>query len=282
MVGRVLAAAAVLLAAGCAGGSDERLTLPPGELFAVSTTITPKTGGFGDTLTAGIRILMDRDRVDPESVKVLYRFRPYRDRTRVERVDAGNLTALLYTIELQCLTLYCVPPEGGLVNSWGARITSGVGPVQDVLFPESTIVSRTGEDRFTPENTGESPEQWPPRWRAAVALPEPSYRLAPATLAWILGLVGGGLLAGAALAGWTLARRGRLLRAPVVSPLERALELLRRARTPEERRRALEALALALEDERELAEPARELAWSERQPSQAAVDELASLAEAPR
>ncbi|MDQ3066168.1 MAG: hypothetical protein M3R12_03295, partial [Actinomycetota bacterium] len=223
---RTLAIALVVLAAGCAAGSEERLSLPPGETFAVTTTLSPQTSAFGDTLTAGIRILMDRDRVDPEVVKVLYGFRPYRDRATIERVDSGNLTALLYTIKLECLTLFCVPPEGGFTSpGWGARITSGVGSVRDVTFPEITVVSRMQQQEFEPENTGENPDQWPPSWRAAVSLPDPSFRVSPTPLAWILGVLGALLVAGSAAAAWLLLRRGRLLREPAVSPLERALEL---------------------------------------------------------
>ena len=292
MVARVAAALAVLVAAGCAGGSDTRLSLPPGDTFAITATMTPKTGAFGDSLTAGIRILMDRKRVDPESVKVSYGFRPYRDRTTIERVDSGNLTALLYRIELECLTLFCVPPEGGFnsTGQWGARITSGVGPVQDLVFPGVLIVSRMSPvTGFEPENTGEA-EEWPPKWRADVTLPAPSFAASPTALAWTLGGLGALLLGGAAFAGWSLLRRGHLFRAPAVVPLERALALLRNARTAEQRRAALEALALVLDAEIDpdtanaagLAQPARALAWSPAAPSEAEAAELATLAEGSR
>jgi hypothetical protein len=66
------------------------------------------------------------------------------------------------------------------------------------------------------------------------------------------------------------------VRERVVPPLDRALELLRQARTDEERRAALEALALALDPD--LADPARALAWSERTPSEEDAQELAALA----
>jgi len=283
-----LAAVALVaaLAAGCGGASETRLSLPPGETFAVSTTLTPRTGAFGDKLTAGIRILMDRDRVDPETVKVSYGFRPYRDRATIERVDSGNLTALLYRIELECLTLFCVPPEGGFSseNQWGARITSGTGPVKYLVFPGATIVSRMPPVRdFVPENTGE-PEEWPPKWRAAVTLPDPSYSASPKLLAWILGGLGFLLVALSVAGTWSLLRRGQLFRAADVPALERALELLRNARTEEERRAALEALALALDTDVDtgLAQPARELAWSPATPSAEKAAELASIAEGAR
>ena len=84
-----------------------------------------------------------------------------------------------------------------------------------------------------------------------MALPEPEYRVRPALLAWGVGIAGALLLAGSAAAGLLLLRRGRLLREREVSPLDRALALLRAARTDEERRAALEALALALDGDGE-------------------------------
>ena len=279
---RTLAALLVFAAAGCTGGSDDaKLSLPPGELFAVSASVTPQKSLFGDPVTARLRILFDRNRVAPESVQVLYGFRPYRDRTTLERVDSGNLTTLLYTIELDCLTLSCVPPEGDFTSSWGARITSGVGPVRDISLPEITVGSRIPPDsEFLPENAGEEARDWPPKWRATVSLPEPSYRLSPALLTWLLGGLGALLLGGSAAAGLFLLRRGRLVRDREIAALDRALELLRRARTDEERRAALEALALALDTELDpqLAEPARALAWSESRPSETAAEKLADLA----
>jgi hypothetical protein len=280
-VRRALAALLVLVATGCAGGSDETtLSLPPGELFAVSSSVTPQKSLFGDPVTVRLRILFDRNRVTPEAVKTRYGFRPFRDRTTFERVDSGNLTALLYTIELQCLTLACVPPEGDFTSSWGARITSGIGPVQDISLPGVTVGSRIPpESEFLPENTGET-DDWPPKWRATVSLPEPSYRLSPVLLTWLLGGFGAVLVVGSAASGVLLLRRGRLVRDREIAALDRALELLRRAQSDEERRAALEALALALDTELDpdLAHPARALAWSESQPTVSAAEELAELA----
>jgi hypothetical protein len=281
VVARALAVALVVLAAGCAGGSEERLSLPPGQSFAASTSLTPLTSSFGDEFTATVRVLLDRDRIDPDSIRVLAYFSPFRDRTTIERIDSGNLTALVYTIKLLCLTISCVPPEGeaNYTVKWGARITSDHGPVVDVLFPEARIIQRTAVREFTPENAGDV-ETWPPPWRASVSVPEPGYRVSPTRLAWALGILGALLLAGSAAAAWRLLSRGRLFREPAVSPLDRALSLLRDARTDEERRAALEALALALDTELdpELAEPARALAWSQSAPSDSKVEELATLA----
>jgi hypothetical protein len=275
---RLLALGLVVLAAGCGGGSDPQLALPPGAAFTATGTMTPRTIAFGDQITARLRILVDNEKIDPNRLRVLARFSPWRDRTTVERIDHGRVTALIYTITLDCLTISCVPPEReSRADFDDVRIVSDVGPVQTVEWPEVSVVTRVPPvDPFLPENTGEEVQQWPPAWRAAVAVPDTSYRISPGLLTWLLAGLGLLLIVGSAVAAFLLLRRGRLVRARVVPPLERALELLRNARTAEERRAALEALALALEPE--LADPARALAWSERTPSEAAAEELAELA----
>lgn len=258
--------------------------MPPDRSFAVATTISPRTAAFGDPLTARVRVLLDRNKIDVGSMRLLTRFSPWRDITTIERVDAGNLTALTYTIELQCLTLSCVAFERESQQRFGATITALGGRVYDLLWPEVTIVTRVPPQGAVPENTGEEAEDWPPRWRAAVSLPEPSYRVSPALLTWMLAGLGLLLIGASAAAGWRMWRRGRLGGAHEISALDRALALLQGAHSDEERRGALEALALALDGERdqELAEPARALAWSKRRPSETQAEELAELAKGTR
>jgi hypothetical protein len=279
VVARVLAAAAlVVLLAGCGGGDDPGLTLPPGESFTATGTMTPRTVAFGDQITARLRILVDNTKTDPAKLRVLARFSPWRDRTTIERVDDGDVTALVYTIKLDCLTVSCVPADRESRAAFApTRIFTEVG-VKEVEWPEVGQITRVPpRDPFAPpENTGEELEQWPPAWRAAIDVPEPSYRASPGLLAWVLGGLGALLIAASAAAAVFLLRRGRLVRTRVEPPLDRALALLRSARSDEERRAALEALALALDPE--LADPARALAWSERIPSEADAEELATLA----
>jgi hypothetical protein len=275
----------VVLAAGCAGGSEgERLTLPQGESFVVRTSISPLTSAFGDPVTAHVRILLDRREVDPDRIRMLSFFRPWTDRTSVARVDQGNLTSLDYTIRLFCLTLSCTSPDQREISyGFGGRIVFDTGPVREFVFPDVTVVTRVPPRTQPAENTGEV-DQWPPPWRAAVALPDATYRASPRLLTWVLGGLGALLVAASATAGVLLLRRGRLLREHSVPQLERALELLRSAGTPGERRAALEAVAVALERERDstLAEPARALAWSEGSPSETEAAELAALAQEAR
>lgn len=272
----------VVLAAGCSGGSEgDELTLPKGESFVLRTAIAPLTSAFGDPVTAHLRILLDRREVDPDRIRMLAFFRPWTDRTSVVRIDQGNLTSLHYTIRLFCLTLSCTSSdERETTYGFGGRVVFDTGPVREFTWPEVTVATRVPPRTQPDENTGEV-EQWPPAWRAAVSLPDPEYRASPGLLAWVLGGLGALLVASSATAGALLLRRGRLLRERSVPQLERALELLRNARSPGERRTALEAVAVALELERgsALAEPARALAWSAGSPSETEAAKLAALAE---
>ena len=113
-------------------------------------------------------------------------------------------------------------------------------------------------------------------WRAdVVSLPAVSYRASPSLILFLL-LAGAGVLAiaGAALAYSALPRRRQAPEpAPVVperelTPLERALALLDDHLPGDERRRALERVAQLLDEQNgELAQAARTLAWSNGLPA---------------
>jgi len=117
---------------------------------------------------------------------------------------------------------------------------------------------------------------------ASVEPPEPTYRIAPRVFAGIaLGLAFLVALFPLALV-WRLAHgrwRGARRRRPL-SPLERALALVdwtsRRQDGDEDRRKALEALAVVLEEQgvRPLAETARAAAWDEDPPPRGRAGEL--------
>ena len=281
MVARVAATCLIALAAGCAGGAGEEVSLPPGQSLAVATSLAPRTAAFGDPVTARLRILVDRDRIDPASIRVLMGFEPWQHRTTIDRLDVGDITALTYTSQLQCLTVACVTFEREYRLAFQpARISSGRGRVSEAQWPSLAVATRVPQPELVPENTGEEVQSWPPRWRATVSVPEPSYRLSPTLWAWVLGGLGALFVGASLVAGLLLLRRGRSIRERDVSALDRALELLRRAGTDEERRAALEALALALDTAVDpgLARPARALAWSEPRPSVSAAQELAELA----
>ena len=178
MVARVAAACVIVLAAGCAGGADEEVSLPPGQALAVATSIAPRTAAFGDPVTARLRILVDRSRIDPASIRVLMGFEPWQHRTTIDRLDVGDITALTYTSHLQCLTFACVTFEREYrLGFQPARISSGRGRVSEAQWPSLSVATRMPQRELLPDNTGEEVRGWPPQWRATVSVPEPSYRL---------------------------------------------------------------------------------------------------------
>jgi hypothetical protein len=268
---RRLAALALALAAlpGCAAERDTA-RLAGGEPLAVTLELTPRTTSFGDPVTATIGVLYDPARVDPASLRIRTSFRPWRATQTVERAERNGLSLLRYTFRLTCLTGPCTSDERQVRYlfpdaelAWRERREK---KLQLLPWPELEVATRLPRTYVAPEPG----DATPPPWRAAAVVPEPSYRVEPRRLrAGLLAL--GVLLVGAsALLSVAALRAPRAPRA--VPPLDLALAQLERARTPAERRAALEAVAAELHPA--LAVAARELAWSEVEPSVPAAQEL--------
>jgi hypothetical protein len=289
----LLAGVAFLLLAPVAAAQEE--PLPGGRGLVATTSVSPTTHLFGDPIVARFDIVLDPEQFDPERLDVRLRFAPYEPVDRVEetRRDVGKLVHLRWEATLRCLHIGCIAPrfqttlsdrEEGRAERHAIRLppadilyeeNSGSAPVVLLSkgFPVVEVVSRLN----TAHAQGLDPDARPGSEGAFVASLEPparTYRARPALLA---GLVLGAalllalvpaLLAGRALrARWRAARRQRPL-----SPLERALVLVdwsARRDDAEDRRKALEALAVVLEhdDVGQLAGATRELAWAERSPA---------------
>ena len=150
-----------------------------------------------------------------------------------------------------------------------------VGPIK-AEWPGVEISSRINESELNAF-----------RYRATLTLlPKPTYRIAPNALAVTSFALAGLLLLLAGAFAFRIARRAWARRSPELElpPVERALVLLHWTRDGEDRRRALELLAEALDDEesRELARAARKLAWSDQPPSREQAEELARRIEEAR
>lgn len=257
------------------------------------SVIFPRILLFGDTVHAQVDFVLDPKRVDPDSVRLAAAFSPWAVVGEPERVqrDGGSLTHLTTTYVLRCLTSPCVPPgQTSQVEFDPARATYAAPGVDEarkslrVNWPVITVYSRFSAASFTGRAELATP------WRADVlAMPAVSYRSAPGLVLALL--VGGGLLL--AIAGIALVYVAWPRRAPapppepaappppLLSPLQQALQLLEdgaRADGAEDRRRALELVAEVLDEsggDRDLAESARVLAWSEDAPE---VEETTGLA----
>ncbi len=287
------AGALVLLLAAERGGDGEPQAVERSRQAIVANgVLTPGTVLFGDTVRARVDVLLDRARVDPDSVRVAAHFSPWEVVGEPERVrrDAGSTTSMQTTFVLRCLTSPCVPPRQTAPLEFDpARVTyRGLAGADErresirVDWPVLTVYSRFAAASF------EGPAGAATPWRADLqTMPGVSYRVAPGVA--LVGLLAAALLlaaAGVALAYRAWPRRApapppepEIPPAPPLSPLEQALVLLEdtaRADGAEDRRRALELVAEELaERDADIARSARVLAWSEEAP---ASDETSGLA----
>jgi hypothetical protein len=298
-VRRLAVLAAVALVAGC-GGGDDGPAPPPGKSLATQRALTPTAHLFADPVEARLDVIVDRERLDPDRVRLRVDFLPYRmvDGLRRSRDDYPRFTRLRFEATLRCLTVACIPQRLGSIlgdqEGRGERRTFRFDPAR-VLY-DDPATGRTRNLRRV---------WWPPLdsiSRLATVNPELRF-LAPgaeleATLApvrepdstvppWLLAAA---LLAAAAaalslpavrVARWHRARRPQQEPVSPLSALERALLQVERARDDEARRDALEALALELDGDGGAphARDARRLAWSPERPEP---DEAARLLAAVR
>ena len=290
----VVTTLAVILFALDRGRDGESIpTLDDEPAIDARATLSPSDVLFGDTVRAMVEVTLDRNRVDPDSVRVQADFTPWQPVADAERLrrDGKTTTYLRLTYVLRCVVASCISTDTTAVQDFTqAQVTYTVregtassrrGSVK-VLWPQLTVGSRYSSS--VTQGSGASA----PQLRAdLLSLPAVTYRVRPGVLLALL-LAGSGVLAiaGGALVYLALPRRawpGPNADVPpeqVLTPLERALVLLQdpaRANGAADQRRALELVAAALVErgDMELAQAARALAWSEPVPG---VEETAGLA----
>ena len=252
--------------------------------------VTPRTHLFGDTLTARIDIVVDRDAVAPELPRVVRSFAPYAvERVTSARRDAGRFSQLRYTYRLRCLREACLSTSGrARVRFEPVRVlyrsAAGEARVVRATWPPVELYSRLAsvpkeEQSSQSSSRFNTPVMAP--WRADLtALPPVSNRSSPTFIIALL-LLAAGLLVVPACVLVYLALPWRaspsweswLAQLP---PIERALAVLERARTQGDgtaRRRALERLGMELRvrGADELAREALELAWTKATPTSEAI-----------
>ena len=143
----IVAALAVVLVSSFASGGravgDVRsrsrhrsgLGRPPGgglraDGIAAQGTLDPRITLFGDTIVAHVDVLLDRQRVDPASVRVGTEFLPWEivgQPTRVRR-DSGTDTHLRTTFALRCTGSPCIPPNQSAALEFDAARVSYAKP----------------------------------------------------------------------------------------------------------------------------------------------------------
>jgi hypothetical protein len=266
------------------GGSDAPATPLAG------TRVEPATALFGDVLTARVSLLLDPDRVDPRTLRVDASFRPYRviAARRQAHDGGGRAERVDYTFRLSCLTMACLGAmerelRGGRVRVTPIRFTPAHvvarttdGRPVDLRVRWSRVVVRS---RLTPAEIAAGEVRRPP-----VRPPPVTYSISPHVLGGLLlGLAALLILTGVYLVATGLVSdarlAGRLRRRRQLTPLERALALVRDAAEngdAEAGRKALERLAAELRRSGDVdrAAAAGRIAWSEERPSRESVRSL--------
>jgi hypothetical protein len=284
LAGAAVIAAVVLLARAVADGGSGGSALPGRVPIAVTGTIEPTVAFFGDPISARLDIAVDHHKVDPDRVRIATDFRPFeRLGTQRTRRDAGRITYIRQTYRLRCLSAQClqllpsIAAAAGGARPSGRRATllrparvfvTGSSAVSPLLIQWPTV------ETLTRVNQTESQLQTF-FYHSTLTPPDPSYALAPRTLLGTLVLavlVAFAIPVALLLRRLEERRRARLPQPkPELPPLERALRLLEwanRQSDGEDRRRALELVALELlrGGEEHLGTAARELAWSPPNP----------------
>lgn len=256
----------------------------PAEEAAASTSLAPLAGLFGDAVRAEIDVVVDPERVDPESVLVSVDFGPLEGPALVvpDRFEAGRSMHVRFRYALLCLREDCRPRSGkhevrlapAVVRY---RLVDGTTATLRAEWPAPVVIA----SRLTAEGSSR------PVWRIHEQPPPVSYRVRP-TLAAAAGFSIAALLAlGAvvviAFEVLAFARRRRSDPLAGLTPLERALALLARAVADggtARQRRALDRLARELRrvGDDDLAADARRLAWSRARPESGRVAHLAAAA----
>jgi hypothetical protein len=288
----VVTTLAIIAIAGLGGEDNSAVQAVRGQAAVTAKTdVTPRTHLFGDTLTARLDLVVDRDAVGPELPRVVRSFAPYAvERVTTARRDAGRFSQLRYSYRLRCLREACLSTSGRARVRFKPvqilyRSAAGESRVVRASWPPVELYSRLASVPKEEQSSSQSSSRFNTPvmapWRADLtALPPVSDRWSP-TLIIALLLLGAGLLVLPACVLIYLALPWRaspsweswLAQLP---PIERALAVLERARTQGDgtaRRRALERLGMELRARGadELAHEALELAWTEATPSSEAI-----------
>ena len=168
--------------------------------------LTPDVHLFGEPVVAHVDIIVDREQIDPDAVRVTADFKPYESvgETTVEQEEIGQFTYLRYTTTLRCLREDCIP------RTLTGDVTISQTP-ELPLFPENqqrdekrkyefpaALVTAEGE----PKDRALGRVVWPPlrsvsriNWydssvvgqgfpfiSTVTPVPEPSYRISPTVL----------------------------------------------------------------------------------------------------
>ena len=148
VAGAAAAAAVLVVLAVVLRAGDERRRAQPIQIEA-HTRITPDAHLFGDRIRAELDVVLDASRVDPDSVRVLTEFPPYRilGGGPQSRTSANGIVRIRFAYSLLCLALDCLPGEGAKrfgFNPAEVRYRGPQGTIQTLRaeWPSVSIMTR--------------------------------------------------------------------------------------------------------------------------------------------
>ena len=248
--------------------------------FAARTSISPRSQLFGVPVVARLELLVDREVLDPDRVRVTPKFEPFTQSglPRRTREDFDRMSRISLEFPLECLATRCVPETLTQDFDLSDMVVRHAGqPIGIVTWPRVTIASRVGDFAQSAE-AGRGPAQQQAidlPWRATLRVRPATFSVDPTLLAALYVALALALLVASLYlvqVAYPSAPLGfRRLRRVKLTPLERALAVLERAHEQgieREQRLALDKLAheLRTRGEPELAGRARELAWEQDVP----------------
>ena len=245
------------------------------------TSFLPAAVQFGDPVNAQVVVVVDRDAVEPRTLKITESLAPMTQLAPPEtfRTVRGSRETVTVTIRATCLSDACLRPR---ITFPAVRISATRRDGRATRLAADWGALPVGR-RVTAHDLAAAA----PHFRANTAPGPPTYRVAPSTAATALEVVAGLAAAvAAALIGLQLRALLRRLRPALPGDaLARALRLAREAerRPVPDRRRALGLLARVLgAGDGGLGRTASDLAWSARRPEPPAIDELVTRVERER
>jgi hypothetical protein len=268
-------------------------SLPGNQALSASWLLSPSSVLFGDTVHVRVDATVDRNRLDPDRLRLETNFKPYEGLgpRRVTRQDVSHYTHLTYRMNLRCVITECTPDAGALQRFSflpGKLVYSGrpkdgkAAPSVSLDWPTIVVLSRIDpidlqrRARGIGRGNRQINVQPLPPWRVDSQLLPVSYDVRPNTAFWV-SVFGALMLIGAAtfLVRSYLPVPGFLRQRREPLPLERAIAAVESARASgleERERKALELLGAELlrSGEIHLAESARALAWSQPDPPEPA------------
>ena len=239
------------------------------------------TAPFGQPLTARVVVVLQRDAVEADRLRVTAPLEPLTQlaASRVSRSSRGDTDVVTYDVSAACLDQRCVAPDGARklrLPVVRAEVPLRTGSLVSATghWPTLTIRGRVRASDIT---------RSPLPFKSDLEAPKVTYRFAPSRLTGVLVAIALGLaLTAVALATIHVARMVRRHRFVEMGELERALALARssESRSAEDRRRALGLLARVLGARGQRLAPATStLAWSAPLPSPGSVSTLVEQVE---